>query len=77
MKQIITSTVCVVMPTSVVSVTTAVYRLLLCLKELRHSESYYLHFSVISLISYEVFNNKILVSLEASNLFKFPLTDLF
>lgn len=68
MKQIITNTTCVVMPTNVGSVTIVVYRLLLCLKELRHSESYYLHFSVISLISYEVFNNKILVSLEARKL---------
>lgn len=53
---------------SVVSVTVAVYRLLLCVKELRHSESYNLHFSVSSLISYEVCNNKILVSLEAKKL---------
>lgn len=68
MKQIIKSTVCVVTTTTVVSVTIAVYRLLLCLKELRHSESYYLHFSVISFISYEVYNNRILVSLEAKKL---------
>lgn len=68
MKQTITSIVCVVMPTSVVSITIAVYRLLLCIKELRPSESYYLHFSVSSLISYEVCNNKILVSLEAKKL---------